>query len=328
MTRRVGGGLAALALTVVGLFLLALCVGDVLVPLPEVLASLTGASEPSFVVQELRLPRALGAVVAGLGLGASGAITQSLLRNPLASPDIIGVTSGAGAAAVAVLAGGAGAAVSLTLWSLPAAAALGGLVAGALVALLSWRSGLQVRRVILVGLGVNAGLGAVTSWMLLRADLPGLNAAMLWLAGTLNQVSMDELLLVGPVVGVLLLVAALLSRPLAVLRFDDLTAQSLGLRLGLSRVLLFAVAVVLASVVTALVGTVGFVAFIAPQVAAALLRTEGPPPVGAALTGAVIMLAADLVAAHVFWVDLPVGIVTSVVGAPFLLWVLLRRRGR
>lgn len=335
MSRQAGGpmpravvGTVILAVAVVALFLFSLSVGEVPIPVPEVIAVLSGQDLPlGFFVTEFRLPRAAAAVVVGCGLGAAGAITQSLLRNPLASPDIIGVTAGASTAAVAVLATGTAVAPALAAWSLPLAAAVGGLIAGGLVVALSWHGGIAVRRVVLVGLGVDAGLAALTSALLVSADLPGLNKALHWLTGSLNNVDVATL---GPVtwISVLgLLCAALASRPLGMLRFDEATATALGVRVRLNRVVLFSIAIVLASAVTALAGTVGFVAFVAPQAAMVLLRTEGPPPIGGALMGAMIMLASDLVAANAFPVDLPVGLITSFVGAPFLLWVLVRGSG-
>lgn len=319
-------GTCGLCTALIMVFLCSLMIGEVFVPPTQVITVISGGEAPlGFFVTELRLPRAWAAVVVGAGLGAAGAITQSMLRNPLASPDIIGVTAGAGLAAVALLATGSGLPVLLAAWSLPLAAALGGTLAGLAVVWLSWSGGIVVRRVVLVGLGINAGLGAVTSWLLVQADLPGLNSALTWLAGSLNAVQGPALTAVTILTGIGLFAAVMAGRPLALLRFDEHTARALGLRVPAARVALFVIAVLMASVTTALVGTVAFVAFVAPQLALALLRTEGPPPLGGALAGGIIMLAADLMATRAFPTALPVGLITSFVGVPFLLWILLRR---
>lgn len=313
--------LAGLLLAVVSLSL-----GERVVSPDDVVAVLIGEGSPatSFIVSELRLPRVLGAVVVGACLGMSGAITQSMMRNPLASPDIIGVTAGACCAAVISILGGAGTFSTLGSVSVPVAACVGGVIAGALVLALSWRGGIQARRLILVGLGVNAGLGALTSWVLLRADLPDLTAAMIWLTGSLSSV--DTATLRAPLLGmvVCLALAGATSRTLGLLRFGEVTVRALGVDVTAARVVQALLAVVAASLASAVGGPVAFVAFCAPQIAMILFGTDGPPAVGGALVGAVLVLAADLVARTIFFQPLPVGLVTSFCGGPILLWLLTR----
>ncbi|QIK82929.1 iron chelate uptake ABC transporter family permease subunit [Sanguibacter sp. HDW7] len=311
----------------------ALATGDVATTWADVLAALRGSDAPgaTYVVAELRLPRVLGALLVGVGLGAAGAVTQSLLRNPLASPDIIGVTAGASTAAVLALAGGTALTTAqgwLTGMPVALAALTGGLVAGAIVLACAWQRGLTPHRVVLVGLGVNAGFGGLTSWVLLRADLSGLATSLTWLTGSLNQVRTASLVPVALGVVVLLVCLGLTGRTLGLLRYDARVAAALGTRVGAAQLVLLGLAIALASLVTAVAGPVPFIAFVAPQVALVLLRTEGPPVAGAAVVGAVMMLGADLVASRAFPEPLPVGVVTAFVGVPVLLLVLLRARSR
>lgn len=325
--------IAVLTAVAVALAAFSLTTGDVPVSPADVVDGVFGAhpSGAAYVVAEFRRPRVLGAVVVGLGLGAAGAVTQSLLRNPLASPDIIGVTAGASAAAVLSLAGGSSLALAQGWMSgtpVALAALGGGLVAGAIVLLCAWRRGLAAHRVVLVGLGVNAGFGALTSWLLLRADLSGLATALTWLTGSLNQVRVDALGSVALLLAAGFVALALGARTLGLLRYDPRVAGALGVSVAPVQLGLLGLAVGLAAVTTAVAGPVPFVAFVAPQIALVLLRTEGPPVGGAALVGAVMMLGSDLVAARLFPVPLPVGLVTSFVGVPVLLWLLLSARRR
>ncbi|MFJ2618312.1 FecCD family ABC transporter permease [Glutamicibacter sp. NPDC087344] len=279
-----------------------------------------------FLVRELRGPRALGAVVVGVGFGIAGAITQSVLRNVLASPDIIGVTSGASLGAVTSIVGTSlfPAILLLGPWRLPLSAMLGAVLAGALVISLSYRGGISSFRLVLVGLGVNAGLGAGVSWMLLRAELPDLNSAMVWLTGSLSLATWD---LLKPVALLVLLLGAILiilaARWLDILELGDDVAAALGLNVKAVSLILLGTSVVLAGATVAVAGPVGFIAFVAPQLAQRMFGTTHPTPGRAALTGAVLMLLADLLGQNVFPVLLPVGLVTSIAGAPFLVWILL-----
>lgn len=327
---RVLGG-AVLVLVTAGLCLLDLCAGETWIAPVDVLSALRGdVPGIGFLVRELRMPHLAGALLVGVCLGMSGAISQSLLRNPLASPDIIGVTAGASCGAVMSLLGASASAFvpAFSSWSVPLVACVGGALAGALVVVLAWRGGIDTRRVVLVGLGVNAGLTAVSSWMLARADLPDIAAATVWLTGSLSGVTADTVR-IAVVGAVLCLVASLLtSRTLGLLRFDELTVRSLGVRVAPAQLVQATIAVVSASLACAVAGPVGFVAFCAPQIAMVLLRTEGPPVIGGALVGAATMVAADLASRTLFPQPVPVGLVTSFCGAPVLLWLLVRGSSR
>lgn len=328
-TRRQALVAAGLVALVLALLVASIMVGEYVLPAGDVVRTLLGTGDPAdrFVVLGLRAPRAVTALVVGFALGAAGAITQSVARNPLASPDILGVTAGATAAAVAaIVVAGTGAGVVggfLVSAGLPIVAVTGGLLATALVCVLAWRGGIEGYRLVLVGLGVNAGASAITSWLLVRAELPDLNAALIWMTGSLNRASFAIVGPVAAVVVVTVVVSALSSRWLAVLRFDARVIVGLGVRRSSAQLLQIGLAVVLAAAATAAAGPIPFVAFVAPQIAWRALAAQGPPPLGAGLVGACVVLAADL-GARSLPVDLPVGVVTSAVGAPFLLWLLLR----
>lgn len=336
VTLRLGGPLAlsgrldvrvvlcCAALVVAGLVVLGvtMVVGEFPLPPSEVVATLLGqgAQADEFIVLTLRLPRALVAILAGAALAVSGHIFQTLVRNPLASPDIIGVTSGAALVAVGIIILGAGSAL------VPFGALAGATVAATLVYLLAWRGGVSPYRLVLVGIGIAAACGAGTSYLLVRGELADVQQATVWLVGSLNGRSWSD---VGPLsvaLALLLPVAAVLARSLDALSLGEDAATALGVRVGRARLSLVTVGAALAAVAVAATGPIGFVAFIAPHIARRLADRTGAAvlPV-AALSGAVLVLAADLVAGLVLApTQLPVGIVTVVLGAPYFLFLLQR----
>ncbi|MDT0437347.1 iron chelate uptake ABC transporter family permease subunit [Streptomyces sp. NPDC005840] len=313
---------AGLLLVVLAAFTLALCTGDLAVPVADVWSTLLGGGDAGtrFVVVELRLPRALLALLVGFCLGLSGALFQALLRNPLASPDVIGVSSGAAVTAVV-----ASLVYGVSGLALSGAALTGALAAGAAVYLLAWRRGVNGHRLVLIGVGVGAGLSSVVSYLMTRSEVTEAQSAFVWLAGSLNARSWPHFwpLLLASSVLVPLTFAA--SRTMPALQLGDGTAAGLGARVERDRLALLACATALAGVATAAAGPVGFVAFVAPPVARRLLPGHGAALLPAALAGAALTAPADLLGQHLLpQTQLPVGIVTSVVGAPYLLWLLAR----
>lgn len=313
---------SVLAVCALAMFCVSLSVGDMVLPLGDVIATLFGGGDAGshFVVMELRLPRALLAALIGIAFGLSGAVFQTLLRNPLASPDIIGIGAGASAAAVlgGVLLGLSGLALSAT--------ALGGaLVAGTAIYLLAWRQGVAGYRLVLVGVGVGMGLMSLVSYAMTRGDVTEAQNAFLWLTGSLNGRSWNE---VGPLASALVvlvpltLLAAHMMLPLEI---GDDTAAGLGVRVERGRLGLLGCAVALAGVAVAAAGPVGFVAFVSAPIARRLVPGRGAALPQAALTGALLVLVADFAAQHLLpSTQLPVGVVTSVIGAPYLLLLLAR----
>lgn len=303
-------------------FALNLAWGEFPLPLGDVLATLAGEGRQAdrFIVIDVRLPRALVAALAGAALAVSGSIFQTLVRNPLASPDIIGVTAGASVAAVTVFVIGASTAL------IPVAAFGGALAASALLYALAWRGGLSSYRLVLIGIGVEALGTAGTSYALVRGRIEDVHQAAVWLVGSLNARAYTD---VWPLVAGTALLApavALLARSLDALSLGDDQARALGVRVERTRLGLVVAAAGLAAVAVAAAGPIGFVAFIAPHMARVLTRASGAAVLpAAALAGAALVLASDLAGRLLLSpTEIPVGIVTSVLGAPFFLWLLYR----
>jgi iron complex transport system permease protein len=313
--------IALLAAAVAIVFVVSLVVGNTIYGLDEVVRVVFGqqVAGASFTVGELRLPRASLALLAGFAFGIAGVTFQSMLRNPLASPDIIGISSGASAAAV----------VGLVVFSLEAtvvsflalAAAL--LTAGAIY-LLSNRGGFAGTRLILIGIGVAAMLDSVVTYVLSRAAVFDLQAAMQWLTGSVNGATWSTVapLAVAMVVAVPLLLIG--ERELGVLRLGDDSAAALGVRLQRGRVILIVAAVVLLAFATAASGPIAFVAFMAGPIAARILGPGANLMLGSGLIGALLVLVADLVGQFAFDNRYPVGVITGVLGAPYLVYLLIR----
>ncbi|GGL20711.1 iron ABC transporter [Sphaerisporangium melleum] len=328
----------AIAVTVIGLALLLLLtglhlrLGDIPMSLAEVTRAVLGGGTGGerLVITELRLPRALTGILVGAALGVSGAITQAIARNPLAGPDILGVTSGAGLAVVALtVAGGAahgGPGGTLAAVGIPLIALAGGLAGALLVYGLAWRRGLDGYRLVLVGVGVVAVFTNLKFWLLTAGDVNDATRAMVWISGSLNARGYEHVVPVAAALAVILPVTLTGGRVLGALRLGDDTVRGLGVRLDLARGSLLLCAVLLASVATAAAGPIAFVALAAPQIALRLAGVAQPPLVVSAITGAVLTTAADLAARTAAPVELPVGIVTAVLGAPYLIYLLIRTR--
>lgn len=306
--------------------------GEYPIPLAEVLRALVGAGEgaSSFIVVELRLPRTLVGALVGAALGLSGAITQGVSGNPLASPDILGVTDGASVFAVALLVlGGSGGAVGLlAVLGIPGAALAGGLLAALLVYVLAYRQGLDSVRLLLVGIGISTAGVSLTSWLLVVANIQQAGQVLVWLRGSLNARGWEHVVPVAVVLLIAAPIAVRLAFRLSALELGDDTAAGLGVPVNRVRVALVGLAVVLAAAATAVAGPVRFVALVSPQIAQRLTGGSRPPLAAAAVYGALVVVAADLVARVVLPGELPVGIVTVVLGAPYLLWLLVRRTRR
>ncbi|MER5886015.1 iron chelate uptake ABC transporter family permease subunit [Streptomyces sp. NPDC001941] len=285
-----------------------------------------GTTAQEFVVNDLRLPRVLTGLLVGACLGIGGSVFQSVSRNPLGSPDMIGFGQGAavGALAVIVLFHGGASAVA-------AGAVVGGLVTGVLVYTLAWKRGVHGYRLVLVGIGTAAILTAVINYLITKARLFEATRAVMWLTGSLDGLDWDAFWPLLVVCAVLVPTALVFARPLRMLEMGDDAAYALGVRVERTRLASLAAAVLLVSVATAAAGPITFLALSAPQLARRLTRSPGPNLGASALMGAALLLVADWVATNAFGDrQLPVGVVTSVVGGCYLLWLLVmeRRAGR
>lgn len=323
--------MTAITVALLAMVFVLLCVnvgrGEFPIPVQTVIEVLFGGGTKveRFVVMDLRLPRGLVALLTGTALGISGAITQSILRNPLASPDILGITAGAGAAAVTLIVlGGSSFVGAFAVVGIPAAALAGAITTAAVIYLLAWRGGVQGYRVVLIGIGANALLIALIQWLLISADINVVSRAQVWLNGSLAGSDWSQVWPLAVGVGTLGVAAVVASFTLGALRLGDDTARALGIRLQTGQAVLLLCAVALAAVATAAVGPIGFVALAAPQLALRLLRTPGPPVIASGLVGAALILGSDVIGRTLFPVEIPAGIVTAALGGPFLLYLLVR----
>ncbi|TDC55645.1 hypothetical protein E1281_11355 [Actinomadura sp. KC345] len=311
---------AVLAALAAGAAVLVVGSGEFPISPPEVVSALIGQGDRAteFIVTTLRLPRAVTGLLAGLALGLSGAIFQSISRNPLGSPDIIGFTQGSATGALVQILVFGGGAVAVAVSSVAGAAltALG-------VYMVAYRRGGGVHgvRLVLIGVAAAAMLQALNSYLITRAELREAYEAAFWLTGSLNGRDWDQAVPLGIALAVLVPAALLLARPLGMGEMGDGAAQALGVAVQRTRLLLTIAGVGLVAAATAAAGPVPFVALAAPQLARRLTRRPGAQLLPAALTGAALLAASDLISLHLP-VAMPVGVVTGVLGGAYLAWLL------
>ncbi|GLR51015.1 iron ABC transporter permease [Shinella yambaruensis] len=310
-----------LLVLVAATFVLTLLLGQSFTPPRDILRTLMGEDVPgvAFTVGQLRLPRAILTILAGLSFGLGGVAFQIMLRNPLASPDIIGISWGASAAAVfaIVVLGLSGPIVSILAVS-------AGLGVALLVYALSFRNGVAGTRLILVGIGVSAMLESVIAYILSTAPAWTLQEALRWLTGSVNGAQLGQTL---PLLVALALFGGLLlsrARDLEALRLGDDTAAALGVRVGRTRVLIIIAAVGMIASATAISGPIAFVAFLSGPIAARIVGNNGSLLVPAALTGAALVLVGDYCGQFLLPSRYPVGVVTGALGAPYLIFLIVR----
>ncbi|PRB05478.1 iron ABC transporter permease [Microbacterium sp. MYb72] len=314
--------MSALVAVVVVAFLASLCIGDTAIDPLRVLQSLFSADGGvRMVVVGWRMPRALAAIVFGAALALAGAVFQVITRNPLGSPDVIGLTTGAYTGALVVMTGGlAGSGALVTL-----GAVIGGFATAALVGVLVAGRGALGYRIVIVGIGVGAVLAAVNAWMLLRARLEVAISAAIWGAGSLGGVTWQQIRLPFAVIAVLLVALACARRGLWLVQLGDDIGTGLGGRMGWSKIGLVAIAVGLTGVVTAIAGPISFVALAAPHLAKSIVKSGTAHLVATALMGAALLCVSDLIGQNVVPKHaLPVGVVTLVLGGVYLIWLVVR----
>ncbi|MEU9395264.1 iron chelate uptake ABC transporter family permease subunit [Streptomyces sp. NPDC048324] len=324
------------AVTVVVLLLLAalaasvvlIGTGDFPIPAGDVVRTLLGDGNPGqeFIVNELRLPRVLVGLLVGASLGLGGALFQAVTRNPLGSPDVLGLGQGATAGALVMIVLFSGSAAQVTVGAL-----VGGLATGLAIYLLAWKRGVHGYRLVLVGIGVSAIVTAVNGYLLTVSDIVDAARALVWMTGSLNGRDWEQ---VWPLLGVCAVLVPLVlagGRGLRMMEMGDDVANALGVRVERVRALLMVAAVLLVATATAAAGPVGFVSLTAPQLARRLTRSPGPNLPASLCMGAALLVTADWASQRAFGADqLPVGVVTGVLGGAYLLWLLVaeRRAGR
>lgn len=312
---------AALAIGVVSLG-----TGDYAVPLGDVVATLLGQGDrrSQLVVLDWRMPRVLLALGLGAALGAAGAIFQSLTRNPLGSPDLIGFDAGAYAAALLVIT-----TVGTGFVAIAGASVVGGLATALLVYLLAYRRGFQGFRLIIVGIAVSAMLSSLNTWIILNADLYVALAAGAWGSGSLNAVGWEQARPTVVILAALWAVSALLAGRMHLLELGDDAAIALGMRTQRVRLGLVGLGVAFTATATAAAGPIAFVSLAAPQLARRLARSAGVTLAASAAMGALLLVASDFVAQRLFApTQLPVGVITVCVGGAYLIWLLVKEGRR
>jgi iron complex transport system permease protein len=321
MRRRVSwcvAGVVILVLVVAGLAL-----GELPLTLSDVWAALTGTADQgvSVVVLEWRLPRIMLGALLGAALGLSGALFQTVTRNPLGSPDVLGFSTGAFTGALIVMLGGIGGYFATAVGAL-----IGGLATAAIVWVIVIRRGAQGFRLIVVGIGITAMINAVNVLMITSAQERDALSAAIWAAGSLNGV---ESLWIVPTLIVLAVCAAAtaaIAPSLGPYELGDDTSGSLGVNVSRVQLLAMIIGVVLVAAATAVAGPIAFVALAAPQIARQIWSSSAIPLVASAVMGAVLLMTSDLIAQRLLAPTiLPTGIVTICLGGVYLIWALARK---
>ncbi len=308
------------------LCLLMLLIGNTIYPIKEVIRALMGEQIQgvSFAVNVIRLPRMVAGFFAGLAFGIAGSIFQTLFRNPLANPNVLGITAGSSAAAVfcIVILQASNAVISI-------ASLIAGLITVMVIYGLSKVRGFSIGRLILIGIGVQAMFDALISYLLLVSAEQNLPAALRWLNGSLNGSQMHELPPLIISVLILVPIVILLTKHLSILELGEQSAISLGVNTDITRMVLVSSSVVMISLATSTTGPIAFISFLAGPIAKRLVGSGFSSIIPAGLVGANLVLASDLVGQFAFDVRFPVGVITGIIGAPYLIYLLIRmnRRG-
>lgn len=298
--------------------------GDFPIPAADVLRTLVGEGNAGqeFIVNELRLPRVLVGLLVGASLGLGGALFQSISRNPLGSPDVLGLGQGATAGALTMIVLFSGSANQVALGALA-----GGLVTGFAIYVLAWKRGVHGYRLVLVGIGVSAIVTAVNGYLLTKSDIVDAARAVVWMTGSLDGRDWAQVWPLLALCAVLVPLVLANGRGLRMMEMGDDVAYALGVRVERVRLLLMVAAVLLTASATAAAGPVSFVALTAPQLARRLTRSPGPNLLASVCMGAALLVVADWASQRAFGAEqLPVGVVTGVLGGVYLLWLLVTER--
>jgi len=319
--------LLLLALALLAAVILSIGLGSLRVPVSDVLRTLVGLGEQKYelIVYQLRMPRIAASILVGAAMAISGTILQALIRNPLASPDLLGTTSGATAAVVAFITIMNG---QVDVGWMPVVAMAGGCIASAITYLLAWRGGSSPLRMAMIGVSVSSAMGALTIYFTLAGPIYLISQALGWMAGTVYGTSWTHVLYLAPWVIVGGTLALFQSRNLNVLELGDRIAIGVGMRVERKRFKFIILAVILASAAVGIAGGISFVGLMAPHMARKLVGNHnGAIVTASALLGALFVLLADLVGRTVFVpLDIPAGIFTAILGAPFFIYLMYRHR--
>ncbi len=316
-----------LSLTVLTVFIALIClsIGGANVPLKEVVLSLLGRNDQGsdLIVMKLRMPRILAALLVGAALAVSGALLQGVVRNPLASPDLMGVTGGASVAAVAFMTMFQGYSVH---W-IPVVAIGGAFVAAAINYVLAWSKGVSPMRLVLIGIGISTAAGAITMFLLISGPAYLAAQVLNWMTGSVYGTNWTYIQALWPWVALFVPLALLYAKELNVQSLGDAAAIGLGSRLQLHRIIIIGISVALAGAAVGLAGTLSFIGLLAPHMARRLAgRSHARIVPISALLGANLLMLSDLAGRTLFQpLDIPAGVFTAGIGAPFFLYLLMRR---
>jgi iron complex transport system permease protein len=314
------------------LLIVSIGVGQMYISPKDTVKALFGFGDEmqNLVVQSLRLPRILLAFLAGMALAVSGAILQGIIRNPLASPDYIGITSGAAFATVGFFAifSDRSNSLSVSIHWLPLAACIGALSVGLFIYFLSWKKGVSPIRLILIGIGLEAVTGALRDLMILMGPIFLASRAHIWITGSVNGANWKEVVVLLPMLAVLLFIAFVYVRKVNVQELGEEMATNLGSHVQKERFVLLVLSTSLAGGAVAFAGGIGFVGLMAPHIGRKLVGSAfgGLLPVSA-LIGGIIVVVADLIARTAFApLEIPAGVFTSAIGAPYFIYLLYKNR--
>lgn len=318
-----------LALLLLAALILSIGLGSLHVPIMDVLRALAGRGEDKYelILFQLRLPRIAASILVGAAMAIAGTILQALVRNSLASPDLMGTTSGATAAVVALITIMNG---QISVAWLPLAALVGGSAASALTYMLAWKNGSSPLRMAMVGVAISAAMAALTVYFTVAGPIYLVSQALGWMAGTVYGTSWNHVIVLAPWVVIGALIALLQSRSLNILEVGDQIATGVGVRVERKRFLFIALSVVLASAAVGIAGGISFVGLMAPHMARKIVGNNNSAVLlASAILGALLLLLADLIGRTLFVpMDIPAGIFTAILGAPFFVYLMYRQGKR
>ncbi|MFJ7669210.1 FecCD family ABC transporter permease [Lysinibacillus sp. NPDC097195] len=327
LSKKVALMIILLCILLSGMILLALSVGSDFISPVTVLTELFGygTGEYLFTIQTLRLPRVLLAALVGMALAVSGLILQGIIRNPLAAPDIIGVTSGASVGALLFLAY-----ATVSIHFLPLAAIIGAGVVSTIIYLLSWKKGVTPIRMVLIGIGISAFAKGIVTMLIVMGEEVRTSRAYIWLTGSLYGANMQDVYLLLPWVVILSLITFIIARVINVKELGDDIALGVGVKVQIFRLIFLLISVMLAGTAVAFVGGIAFVGLVAPHISRMLVGRSFAALIPiSSMVGAIIVILADIIGRTAFLPkDLPAGVFTAAIGAPFFIYLLFRTRNQ
>lgn len=327
LSKKVAMMIILLCILLCGMIILALSVGSDFISPVTVVKELFGygTGEYLFTIQSLRLPRVLLAALVGIALAVSGLILQGIIRNPLAAPDIIGVTSGASVGALLFLSY-----ATVSIHYLPLAAIIGAGVVSTIIYLLSWKKGVTPIRMVLIGIGISAFAKGIVTMLIVMGEEVRTSRAYIWLTGSLYGANMQDVYLLLPWVVLLSLLTFIIARVINVKELGDDIALGVGVKVQIFRLLFLLISVMLAGTAVAFVGGIAFVGLVAPHISRMLVGRSFAALIPiSSMVGAIIVIFADIVGRTAFLPkDLPAGVFTAAIGAPFFIYLLFRTRNQ